>query len=308
MKALVGYTGFVGSNLAMSGSYSALYNSKNISDAFGTKPNLLVFSGIRAEKYLANENPEADRAIVDEAIANIEKISPKSIVLISTVDVYKTPSIVTESSGIITDGLHPYGLHRYLLEQFVSSYRNDHLIVRLPGLYGENIKKNFIYDMIHFFPSMLNEKKIEELGKQYLLQFYQAEDNGFYRLRSLNDAEEKELKMFFDRNHFSALNFTDSRARFQFYNLSYLNDHIEKARSRGIRLLNLACEPCEAKELYKHIYCSDFENALGAIPPNYDMRTDYAVELGGSNGYLLSKGFILDDIKQFVLSHSKSMK
>ena len=38
MNALVGYTGFVGSNLYENGSFDSVFNSKNISDAFGTNP------------------------------------------------------------------------------------------------------------------------------------------------------------------------------------------------------------------------------------------------------------------------------
>ena len=45
MKALVGYTGFVGSNIYTSGEFDAVYNSKNIEEAFGTKPDLLVYAG-----------------------------------------------------------------------------------------------------------------------------------------------------------------------------------------------------------------------------------------------------------------------
>ena len=51
MKALVGYTGFVGSNIYTSGEFDAVYNSKNIEEAFGTKPDLLVYAGLRAEKF-----------------------------------------------------------------------------------------------------------------------------------------------------------------------------------------------------------------------------------------------------------------
>ena len=59
-KALVGYTGFVGSNIYAAGGYDGAYNSKNIEEAFGTKPDLLIYSGLRAEKYLANNDPERD--------------------------------------------------------------------------------------------------------------------------------------------------------------------------------------------------------------------------------------------------------
>lgn len=46
MESLVGYTGFVGSNLAESHSFDGLYHSKNIEQAYGTKPELLVYAGV----------------------------------------------------------------------------------------------------------------------------------------------------------------------------------------------------------------------------------------------------------------------
>ena len=64
MKSLVGYTGFVGSNLMSQISFDQYFNSKNITDAFGTKPELLVYAGLRAEKFLANRNPDFDYANV----------------------------------------------------------------------------------------------------------------------------------------------------------------------------------------------------------------------------------------------------
>ena len=38
--------------------FDAVYNSKNIEEAFCTNPDLLVYAGLRAEKYLANNAPE----------------------------------------------------------------------------------------------------------------------------------------------------------------------------------------------------------------------------------------------------------
>ena len=60
MVALVGYTGFVGSNIYAKGQIDQVYNSKNIEEAYGLKPDLLIYSGLRAEKYLANNAPEKD--------------------------------------------------------------------------------------------------------------------------------------------------------------------------------------------------------------------------------------------------------
>ena len=122
MKALVGYTGFVGSNLYDSADFDAVYNSKNIEKAYGTEPELLVYAGLRAEKYLANNAPEKDMALIVQAEENIRKIAPKKLVLISTVDVFKDPQGVDENSEIDTKDLHAYGYNRYLFEQWVREY------------------------------------------------------------------------------------------------------------------------------------------------------------------------------------------
>jgi len=160
-KALVGYTGFVGSNIYAAGDFSG-YNTKNIKDSFGTKPDLLIYAGLRAEKFLANKEPEKDYELIAEAYDNIMKIGPKKLVLISTVDVIKDPDKADEDVVIETEGLQPYGLNRYLLEKQVREEFPDALIIRLPGLFGKNIKKNFIYDLINVIPGMLRADKFEE--------------------------------------------------------------------------------------------------------------------------------------------------
>ena len=103
--ALVGYTGFVGSNLYDTGKIDAVYNSKNIEEAYGTCPNLLIYAGLRAEKYLANNAPEKDMELIRQAEKNITKINPKKLVLISTIDVFKIPKNVNENSAIDTENL-----------------------------------------------------------------------------------------------------------------------------------------------------------------------------------------------------------
>ena len=302
MRSLVGYTGFVGSNLAKGKRFGGCYNSVNIKEAFSTKPDILYYAGVPAQKYLANMDPEKDIDTIEEAMNNISRIMPKSVVLISTVDVYSSPHGVDENTIINLESLEAYGKHRFVLEQFVRNNYRDHTIIRLPGLFGKNIKKNFIYDMIHFIPSALSAVKIADLDFSLLHQYYLPSDNGFYRLRDISQQERGILNRYFTDVGFSALSFTDSRSKFQFYNLSSLYEQIEVARSFGIRLLNVATEPCEAGELYKYIFRSDFTNILPQTPPDYDMRTVYANILGGEHGYIAAKDRILKEIKAFVLS------
>lgn len=303
MLSLVGYTGFVGSNLAMNINFDGLYNSKNIKEAYDTNPDLLVYAGVRAEKFLANKNEKLDYEVVKEAYNNIKKINPKKLVLISTIDVYKKPFGVNEDINIVTENLHPYGLNRYKLEEWVRN-EFDTLIVRLPGLYGKNIKKNFIYDYLNIVPKMLRKEKYAELvlKNAALENFYLKIDNSFYKCRDLNYEEKLYLKRIFLSIGFSALNFTDSRAIYQFYNLKYLLKHIEILLKNNIKLANLATEPVSVKEIYRFLKNEDFVNEIldSKNVPYYNFKTKYAELLNGKNGYIFDKRFILNDIKSFV--------
>lgn len=301
MNALVGYTGFVGSNIYAAGSFDQVYNSKNIEEAYGTNPDLLVYAGLRAEKYLANNAPEKDMELIEQAQENIEKINPKKLVLISTIDVFKIPKDVDEDSVIDTENLHAYGFNRYQLELWVREKYPDALIIRLPGLFGQNIKKNFIYDYINVIPFMLKEEKFEELvGREPELEdYYDLQSNGFYKV---NVAEEnrEHLKDIFRDLGFSALNFTDSRSIYQFYNLANLWSDIEKALAAGLTMWHPATEPVSAAEVYEYLTGVSFVNELGGTPADYDYRTKYADIFGGKDGYVCDKASVLAQIKKFV--------
>lgn len=307
---LVGYTGFVGSNIAANHDFTWKINSKNKEEAFGKEPDLLVYAGLRAEKFLANKDPVADMAMITEAMEQMKKINPKKLVLISTVDVYKDPVNVDEDTEINTNGLLPYGANRYKLEQMVRETWEDALIIRLPGLFGKNLKKNFIYDFIHVIPSMLKAEKYQELSEKSTLvaESYRDLGNGFYKcsITDLPDPTAKELyaveelKQEFKSLGFSALNFTDSRGVFQFYNLANLWNDIQTALENDIRLLNIATEPICVAEIFKRITERTFNNQILQNPPFYDYRSKHAEVFGGQNGYFADKNTVLGEIVEFV--------
>lgn len=303
MKILVGHTGFVGSNLAESHAFDLCFNSKNISEAFGSNPDVLVYSGVRAEKFLANKEPKKDFEIILEAIENIKKINPKQIVLISTVDVYPNPIAVDENTEIDLDVVQPYGKNRLYLENWVASTFDDHLIVRLPGLFGKNIKKNFIFDLISVIPSMLNEAKYQELASHnWIVNNYTLQENGFYKLINIESLERKILKQQFLDVGFSALNFTDSRGSFQFYNLKNLWNDIQIAQKNNVKKLNLATEPIVVNEIYKAVYGKDFINELNNPVPNYDFYTVHGQLFKNKGNYINTKQEVLQDIVNFIKS------
>lgn len=308
--AIVGYTGFVGSNLCMQHHFDACYNSKNICEAFGTAPDLLVYAGIKAEMFLANKFPEKDLEIIEEAMENIRRISPKRVVLISTIAVYDCTYGVDEDTSINKEASTAYGRNRRILEEWVEYHFEHHLIVRLPGIYGVNMKKNFLYDMINIIPSMLTERKYRELSEHssVLKNSYQLQENGFARCLVLDEDARHNLKNEFLNIGFTALQFTDSRGIFQYFNLKYLWWVIETALEKNLSLLNVATEPVTPQEIYEYVYVGNsFCNEMDKPLPHFDFHSLYAALFNADGGYIMDKRFCLEDIKQFIESqHYKS--
>ncbi len=163
--ALIGYSGFVGSTLLRQTQFDSLYRSTNISDISGKKFDTVVCAGAPAQKWLANREPHADRKNIEALISHLKTVQCSKFILISTVDVFKYPRNVDETTLIDPLDLHPYGLHRRLLETFVESHFSNHLIVRLPGLVGPGLRKNIIFDFMH----SNNLSTVESRG---VFQFY----------------------------------------------------------------------------------------------------------------------------------------
>ena len=301
MNMLVGYTGFVGSNLYVEGQFDYVYNSKNIKEAYGKTPDLLIYAGLRAEKYLANANPERDMELIQEAESNINQINPRKLVLISTIDVLKNPQNVDEFTEVDVTNLQAYGYNRYQLEVWVREHYPDALIIRLPALFGRNIKKNFIYDYINQIPFMLKKETFDELVQKEirLKKYYQLQNNGFYKV-NVNDCDRGMLRKLFAKVGFSALNFTDSRSIYQFYNLSRLWRDIQIAINNKILLWHPAVEPVSAGELYEYLTGKKFENILSEKPVYYNYNTAYDSVFSGKNGYICTKKEILEEIRSFV--------
>ena len=179
--------------------------------------------------------------------------------------------------------------------------RPDALIVRLPALYGLGLKKNFLYDLHTVTPAMLKTEKYAELAEKSELvrTGYTDKGNGFYALNGR--AEPAALRAWFAQNDFNALCFTDSRSRYQYYDLRRLAKDIDTALEAGLNILNLATPPVSADEVYAAVtgktgWC----NETAAQPFDYDMRSLHAALLGGENGYLTTKEQELLEITAFM--------
>jgi nucleoside-diphosphate-sugar epimerase len=147
-SALIGYTGFVGGNLRQQFEFDDLYNSSNIEQITGQSYDVIVCAGAPGVKWKANKEPDKDWASIQRLMSNLTKTRADHIILISTVDVYPSPGDVDEDTPIDESVGHAYGRHRLLLEKFVQE-RFEATIIRLPGLFGNGLKKNVIYDFLH---------------------------------------------------------------------------------------------------------------------------------------------------------------
>ncbi len=298
---LVGYTGFVGQNLKATHEFDGLYNSSNIEQSFGADNGLVLYSGMYSEKFLANADPSADLKCAETAMENIRKMKPEQLVLISTVDVYSRPVHVNENTAPGGEGETPYGANRLALEHWVREEYPEALIVRLPGLFGKGMKKNFIFDLFTIIPMMLREEKYTELCQKEALvkESYCLDDKGFYRLVAQGEQKNR-LKTFFAQNDFNALSFTDSRSIYQFYNLNNLWQDIERCLKMKIHLINMATEPVEAGVLYQMLFGREFVNHLSQKPVCYDMRTVYGREFGGLDYYVADSVEVISGIGKLV--------
>ena len=60
MRAIIGHTGFVGSNIIEHMDFDYMFNTKNIQDITLHEYDLIVCTGISALKWYANQNAEED--------------------------------------------------------------------------------------------------------------------------------------------------------------------------------------------------------------------------------------------------------
>lgn len=163
-SALIGYTGFVGGNIAAKHKFDDLYNSKNIGDINGRSYDLVISAGAGAEMWRINQDPAPDLANIQSLIEHLKTIKAKQFVLISSVCVF-ADFVGHDENSPATGNILPYGKHRLLLEQFVREQFPSALIVRLPGLFGPGLKKNVIYDLLH-------KNNVERIHPGGVYQYY----------------------------------------------------------------------------------------------------------------------------------------
>lgn len=286
------------------GNFEKKFNSKNIRDAFNLNPDLCVHAGVKAQKFVSNKNPYEDLKHIHKTIENIQNINPKKLVLISTIDVLDQKQDVDEDYLIDSNKLMAYGKNRRYLEEWVIENIQDYHIVRLPALYGKNLKKNFLYDLLHPIPTMLSNELYSRYSEPIIVsQSYEKKENNFYYLKKdLSALDQQNLLIAFKDQNFSSLNFTDSRAEFQFYPLSRLSQDLSRIIEYNIPCIQLVTEPIKASEIYNFLFNSSFVNEVSNNYPKYNLKTRYSILWNRLDGYLMTSDEVLKDVQSFVIS------
>lgn len=165
-RALIGYTGFVGSHLLRDGEYSDLYNSLNFEEMRGQSFEEVVCAGVSAVKWLANKEPEKDWQGIKALLDVLAEVKASRFTLISTIDTYPDPSQpLDETHEVAEDEGQPYGKHRRAVERFVKSHFENAVILRLPALFGTGLKKNIIFDL-------LTQNQTDKINPAAVFQWY----------------------------------------------------------------------------------------------------------------------------------------
>lgn len=162
--ALIGHTGFVGSNIVRARQFDDLYNTANIDEIAGREYDLVVSAAARADSHRINQHGEEDRAEIDAYVDRLAKVRIGKLVMVSTVCIYPGGTSPDESTPLSETDLTPYGANRLHMERRLADLF-DTLPVRLPQLYGPGIKKGVVYDLMHDY-------RVEHIRPQGLFQYY----------------------------------------------------------------------------------------------------------------------------------------
>ena len=150
MDALIGHTGFIG-NVLKKDVIGEYYNSKNIKDIQFKNFNDVYRAGVSSTKWLANKNPDLDKSNINDLFESIKTINCEKIILISTIGVYDN---------------EPYGRNRKELEIKLSKiFKEKLMIVRLPAVYGDGLKKNLLYDLLN--DCLINDVNLNDTYQWY---------------------------------------------------------------------------------------------------------------------------------------------
>lgn len=306
MDGLIGHTGFVGGTLLRQRAFDRLYNTANAGEIAGRQFDLLACAAAPGSMFEANRFPERDAAQIDALIGLLEQVSATRLVLLSTVAVLAGFTAEDEEHAAYETAV-AYGVNRRRLEAFVAERFPGSLIVRLPALFGEGLRKNFLFDLMNPVPSMTPPAGLDALkaavgpAEAPALDAIYAWDEalGMHVVdRAALDASGRRpaLEEAISAAGLSALRFTNPESRFQFYDMRRLWTDIELALANDLDVVHLAPPPIAAGDVHRAL-------TGAAMPANAarvhaeDMRTGHAALWGLSGPYIATSDTVIEGLR-----------
>lgn len=306
---LVGHTGFVGGALLRQARFAACYNSANIDGIDGAAFDTLVCAAAPGSMVEANRAPDRDRAQIDALIARLDTVRAERFVLISSIAVLADFAGGDDEGTCAFQEERAYGRHRRALEAFVEARFAHSLIVRLPALFGEGLRKNFIFDLLNPVPSLLTEAKRDALAGavgpalgDWVRGLYAPDAaTGLLRLdRAALDADARRaaLEEAVAASGASATQFHNPATTYQYYDTARLWQDIGIALGAGLTHLHLAAEPLTAAAIHRRLTGRAMPETPAALHRE-DMRTRHADLWGAEGPYQFGAAATLDALAAF---------
>lgn len=311
--ALIGEGGFVASNLLLKKHFDKCYNSKNI-DSIKLSPNfdLTICAAAPGSMFEANRNPNLDRNRIEKLIKDLEKLKTQTFVLISSICVLSKYSSGQSESNKNFEAVIPYGRNRRKLELFCKDKFTNCYIIRLPSLFGKNLKKNLIFDILNPMPTFLTDERYQKLLQNtqsklrdiirslYLydtnLKVYQLDRNLFNFLEFRSEIEHEVVNL-----GLSAISFHNPKSTHQFYNLNRFWSDLELILDNDIREIHLATEPLTVGSIFEELLGFTMPEG-GAVLHHEDIHTDHSSIWGKNGNYIEESSQVLIELKTLFKS------
>lgn len=311
-KIIVGHTGFVGGNLTRQTDFSGTFNSKNIEDIVGTRSDVLVCAGIPASMWMANNYPDKDLEQIESLLKLLSQARTEHFVLISSIAVYLQPVDGFDETTITFETDKAYGKNRRFAEEYVLEHFENATVIRLPALFGDGLKKNFLYDLLNQEPAFMPEAAFEQFcsrlsnSENSLVRRYYQHDSKkqiwvFDKDTASKDDARKQIVAVLRKYNRTSLQFTDSRSQFQWYYLDHLWSDIQRAMEAKLSVLNISSPPITAAEFAQTFFGFSFHNHTDKGPLFYDMKSVHAdLWPSSSDSYLYDWQQAESDVKKYI--------
>jgi hypothetical protein len=309
---LIGHTGFVGSTLQQQFGFTHQYNRSNIKDIIAAPHfELAVCAAAPGSMFEANRQPEEDMARIASLMEHLRSLHARHFVLISSIAVLADFQYGADETSTRFETELAYGRNRRVLERFCAERFSSCLIVRLPALFGNGLRKNFIFDLLNPVPSLLGKERLNKVKNgltpnlfNRLTSFYSL-DTTTEMLKldrtSLNAAADRfAIEDAVNEVGLSAVHFHNPATTYQYYDMSRLWADISIASGAGLHEIHFATEPLVTSHIYQRLMGRRMPDSHAKLH-HEDMHTRYARLWGRCGPYVEDADSVLGRLKAFFV-------